>query len=257
VALESDPVIGGASVRGTVTLSGPAPAVGRAVTLSSNKPAVATVPSSITVTAGQTSATFEVATKPVTQTTRVTITAVRRGGVDPRDTLTVNPAPVTLNSLSLSPTSVLEGRTARGTVTLSGPAPAGGIEVRLVSSDRDVATVPSSIRVTAGQTSAGFDVTTKGVDEDTTVTITASHAGVHRPQTLTVMNRRPPKGEKDSKDDADAKRDKDESDAPDLDILLNATAEAPQQLSEGSTSESRRSGGQAFIRPEERPEVRG
>jgi hypothetical protein len=46
-------------------------------------------------------------------------------------------------------------------------------------------------------------------------------------------------------------------DNPLLDTLLDPSAEAPHQLAEGSTSESRRSGGQALIRPEERPEVKG
>src|SRR5262249_33425120 len=44
-------------------------------------------------------------------------------------TLTVNPAPAaaTLSSVSLNPTSVTGGNTSPGTVTLSGPAPSGGL----------------------------------------------------------------------------------------------------------------------------------
>src|SRR5690606_10527167 len=64
--------------------------------------------------------------------------------------------------LSLTPTGTItlnEGRTKQMTVGLSGPAPAGGVEVTLTSLDTGVFTVPAFVTVPAGQTSATFDVT--------------------------------------------------------------------------------------------------
>ena len=57
----------------------------------------------------------------------------------------------TLSSLSVSPSSVVGGlQSSTGTVTLSGPAPAGGAQVTLSSSNTNVARVPASVTVTAG-----------------------------------------------------------------------------------------------------------
>ena len=71
-------VVSGKSSQGTVTLDGPAPSGGAVVSLSSSNTSVATVPSSATVPAGATSATFTVTTKKVTSSTSVTISATYR-----------------------------------------------------------------------------------------------------------------------------------------------------------------------------------
>src|SRR5205085_1280032 len=58
-------VKGGASAAGTVRLSGKAPAGGLTISLASSNPAVASVPASVTVPGGAVSATFAIATSPV------------------------------------------------------------------------------------------------------------------------------------------------------------------------------------------------
>ena len=88
VVLTPDAVTGGTSSRGEVTLSGPAPAGGLAVTLSSNRTAVAEVTTPVRVAEGQLSAPFDFTTKPVTQTAQVEITATR-AGVSQKRQLTV------------------------------------------------------------------------------------------------------------------------------------------------------------------------
>ena len=155
VVLTPDAVTGGTSSRGEVTLSGPAPAGGLAVTLSSNRTAVAEVTTPVRVAEGQLSAPFDVTTKPVTQTAQVEITATR-AGVSQKRQLTVDPAPIALSSLSFEPSAVNERVQVKVTVSLSGPAPAGGIEVELLSSNEGLARVPPSISVAAGQSSANF-----------------------------------------------------------------------------------------------------
>ena len=175
-------VRGGNPSTGTVTLSGQAPVGGAMVTLSSSNTAAATVPASVTVAAGATTATFTVTTSPVASNTSVRISATYRSTTQ-RATLTVN-AP-TMSSLTLSPASVQGGNSSTGTVTLNGPAPAGGIVVTLSSSRTSVATVPASVTVAAGATTATFLIATKTVTSSTSVTITAKR-GTSRTATLTV-----------------------------------------------------------------------
>src|SRR5437016_5512924 len=65
---------------------------------------------------------------------------------------------VSLSSLALNPTTVTGGNSSTGTVTLGGPAPAGGAQIALSSSNTGVASVPSSVAIPAGTTSATFVV---------------------------------------------------------------------------------------------------
>ncbi len=91
-----------------------------------------------------------------------------------------------LSSLTLNPTSVVGGNSSQGTVTLSGAAPPGGAVVNLSSSNTTVATVPPSVTVLAGATSATFTVTTSAVAAPTSVTISATY-GSTQTATLTVL----------------------------------------------------------------------
>jgi hypothetical protein len=95
-------------------------------------------------------------------------------------------APTSLSSLALNPTSVVGGaQSSTGTVTLSGPAPAGGTQV-LLSSNNGAASVPASVTVLAGSSSATFTVSTSVVVTSTPVTVSASFAGLTLTATLTV-----------------------------------------------------------------------
>jgi hypothetical protein len=186
---------GGNSSTGTVTLSGAAPSGGAIVTLSSSNTTAARVPSSVTVAAGATSATFTVSTSAVAVSTTVTISADYSGATRSAS-LTVTPssppAP-TLSSLALNPTSVVGGvQSSTGTVTLSGPAPAGGAVVTLSSSNTAAARAPSSVIVAAGATSASFTVSTSAVAASTSVTISAAYGGATRSASLTVTPAAPP-----------------------------------------------------------------
>ena len=185
-------VTGGTSVVGTATLGGPAPTGGAVVLLSSNS-AAATVPASVTIAAGATSATFAVATSAVTASTQATISA-SYGGTGKTATLTVLPATITsaLTGVSVSPTSVVGGSTVHGTIKLNGPAPDGGAVITLRSSST-TATVPTTVTIPAGATSAMFTVSTKQGNSTTRVTISASYSGVTKSAvlTLTALHRVP------------------------------------------------------------------
>ncbi len=179
-------VVGGLQATGTVTLANPAPAGGAVVTLTTTDATVAPVPASVTVAAGQTTATFTIDTA-VTTTTTVTITAAYQGS-SLGAPLEVDAAPVAIvpTTLTLSPDSVDGGASSTATVTLAGPAPAGGLAVALSSSNA-AAQVPASVTIPANSTSATFTVTTSPVTQQVIATLTASAGGVSVTAPLTVL----------------------------------------------------------------------
>jgi uncharacterized repeat protein (TIGR03803 family) len=97
------------------------------------------------------------------------------------------PAPLpTLTGLTLTPSGVVGGQSSTGRVTLGGPAPSGGAIVALSSSSSLVASVPATVKVPGGATSASFVVSTKRVNRTKTATITASYNSSSVSTTLTV-----------------------------------------------------------------------
>jgi hypothetical protein len=185
VAVDPTSVPAGGSATGTVHLTSAAPTGGALVTLSSSAPSVASVPASVTVPGGATSATFSVTTSAVGAPTPVTITALY-DGVTRTATLTVTPD-LGVAGVSLEPTSVTGGTASTGTVTLTGPAPTGGAVVALSSLLPSVAAVPATVTVAAGLSSATFTVTTFPVAASTGVDISATLSGTTRTATLTVL----------------------------------------------------------------------
>jgi len=173
-------ITGGAPATGTVTLTGAAPTNGAVIPLSSSLSAAA-VPASVTVPAGQTSATFPISTSAVSATAKPTISATYVS-VTKTAALTVNAPGV--SSVTLSPTSVKGGTSSTGTVTLTGIAPAGGLVVSL--SSNKAATVPASVPVPTGSRSAVFTITTSTVKATTSAAITATGGGTKASATLTV-----------------------------------------------------------------------
>jgi hypothetical protein len=185
VSVAPNVVVGGNNATGTAQLSSAAPASGAVVSLGVTGPA--SVPVSVTIPAGATSANFTIATGSVSVATNATITGTY-AGVAKSATLTINPpsASVTLSSLSVNPSVIPNAGTATGTVTLSGSAPTGGVSVALASSNTAAATVPASIVIPAGSSSASFGITAKLVNMRTTVTISASYAGTTKTASLTI-----------------------------------------------------------------------
>jgi hypothetical protein len=188
VSASPNPVVGGNPSTGTVTLTSAAPAGGALVSLSSASSAV-TLPGSVSVSQGATSAMFGITTSVVTTQTLATLSATY-SGLTKTMTFTVNPAAsAALATLSLNPTSVTGGTPATGTVTLTAPAPSGGVIVALSSTKPSLASVPASILVAAGTTSKSFTVTTASTRRNATATISASYAGVTKTATISVTRK--------------------------------------------------------------------
>ncbi len=120
VTLSASQATSGASIQGTVVLSGPAPPAGVNVALSSSSSA-ASVPSSVTVPGGSTSASFTISVGTISSTQTVTITAMY-GGTSSQAMLTVNPQ-TTLADFNGTYDGTYSG--GAGTKKLSGSVSAG------------------------------------------------------------------------------------------------------------------------------------
>jgi len=156
VTLNPTSVTGGVTSTGTVTLAAPAPTGGAVVSLSSSSSA-ATVPLTVTVPAGSTTVNFTVTTQAVGKITTPSITA-SAGSSTVSATLTVNP-PV-LTSLTLTPSFIMiGGMPGMGSITISSPAPAGGLVINL-SDNSSAINEASTVTVPAGATSVSFTFTT-------------------------------------------------------------------------------------------------
>ena len=188
VVLNPSSITGGQSATGTVTLTATAPSGGVAVTLSSANSA-ASVPSSVVIPATSLSANFIVTTTAVTATTVGNIAATY-AGASKSAALSVNPPMAAgLSSLTLSPTTVVGGSSASGTVTLTKAAPAGGVVVNLATSNATRTKVPATVLIPAGAVSKVFTIATTTTKQKTNVSITASYAGVNKSATLTIVRR--------------------------------------------------------------------
>ncbi len=174
-------VRGGQNSTGTVSFTGPAPAGGTVVTLASNN-ANASVPASVKVAAGSSSATFSITTSVVGVQNMATISATF--GTTAQANLTITPPIVT--ALSTSPANLKGGLGSTGTVTISDPAPSGGILVLLSSNNIPVASTVASVTVAAGATTATFAITTHTVSAITGVTFTGTFNGSSQTTVLTV-----------------------------------------------------------------------
>jgi len=157
----------GRTVDLAVQSSTPAPAGGLEVALASSNAAAATVPASVTIAAGSSTATTQVTTVAVGS---ASITAQATDYVNGQATVTVRPTSLNLPAGAL----VAPGLTRSVPLTLSDPAPAGGLVVQLVSSAPATVSVPASLNVPEGQTNINFTLT--GVAAGT-ATVTASASG--------------------------------------------------------------------------------
>ncbi|MCG3150312.1 MAG: hypothetical protein PCFJNLEI_03795 [Verrucomicrobiae bacterium] len=183
VSLPANVTEGAGAVTGTVFVSTPV-TVDFAVALTSSDPTELTVPVGVTVVAGQTQAVF-VATvvndalidgmQAVTVTAHVAGWTDGLASVDVLDNEPVNLV-VTLTGVAREGAGLL---TNAGVVRISGVLPAD-LPVNLVSSDLTELTVPASVTIGAGQTSAVFAVTVVDDSESDgaqSVTVTASAGG--------------------------------------------------------------------------------
>ncbi len=176
--------VGCLSTTATVTLSAPAPPGGAVFAAESNNAAV-TVPGSVTVAQGASTATFAVQTSQVPVDTFVTITLV---GPSPAVTRVSRSFTITPNApTAITATTRVGGNSSgSGTVTMTCAAPPGGLTVNLTSSNTGALTVPATATVAEGATTGAFTFTTGNPATSTAVSVAAIRGGVQRLTTVTV-----------------------------------------------------------------------
>lgn len=175
---------GGQAGTGSVAINGPAGSGGVVVSLSSSTAGIQ-IPSSVTIVPGATSATFPITGNTVSSVTVSIMTAVY-SGVWATSNVTVNPGTlIPLTSFSVSPGLLISGQAATGTIGLSGPAPAGGASVA-ISSNNGAVSVPATVVVPQGSTSATFGLTAGMVAASIQVQLNAAYAGANFPAVVTV-----------------------------------------------------------------------
>lgn len=187
-------IVGNTSNQFLISLSGPAPATGIVLSLSSSNPAVATVPPQQTFFPDGSS--FSTLIIPVTVVGPGT-TVIHAGATPYIPDSTANVTVLGTGTISLpSSVTLAPNQTATFPVTLGTPAPTGGVTVSLSSSDTSRVTItPSIVTVAAGQTTPPIQPTVTGGNYGAAA-INASapgYSGASAPvQVTTTMNFAPP-----------------------------------------------------------------
>jgi hypothetical protein len=167
LTLAENAVPGGLPVLGLITLTVAAPPGGVSVALSSSS-ASATVPPSVTVPEGSTLQTFEIDTINSPPTAAATITATY-AATSRTAALTVTGYPV-VTGVTCSPSNPPGGTSVDCAGTLAAPAPRGGWQLALTSSDAS-AMLPDSLTIPEAGAAFQFTVTTTAVTSATTVLV--------------------------------------------------------------------------------------
>ena len=157
------------------------------VNLSSDDSSEATVPASVTILDGQTSANFTITAQDdavADGTQNVTITAASAGNPDETASLDITDDEVAALTLAIVATTVSEsdGTSATTATVTRNTDTTSELIVNLSSNDTSEATVPATATIAAGQTSSpSFSINAiddSTVDGTQTVTVTASFSGL-------------------------------------------------------------------------------
>jgi hypothetical protein len=169
--------------KGALTLNVAAPVGGLTVGLVSSEPLLAVpVPDEIPVAGDALAPTvpFYLQVNPAGATTPVTITASVEGSSIPFKfkVLAGGPPNVVVESLTVSPSTVIGGADSFGHFTLASAVGAGGGNIEVSSSDTTVATVPATVPLAAGATGGQFTIQTKGLQQPTPVKSVTISTGI-------------------------------------------------------------------------------
>lgn len=188
VTLAKNPLYSGDTTVVAVQLTAAVPAGGATIVMNSSNPAAVPVPATISMPGNTAWTQFQVQAGQVTAPTPVTLTATLNSNSASAQ-FTVQPP--SLQSLTISPSTISGGAQPQGIVMLNGQAPAGGAVVALTSNSPSV-TPPPSVLVEAGSFSASFPIPTNAVTANTAATITASYAGGSAQAQVTLTPQQPP-----------------------------------------------------------------
>lgn len=186
ISVKPNPMTSGGTSIGTISLNKAASGGGLLVSLECSSPIV-TVPGSVTVAAGASSATFSISAGAVKTVTKATLKGTDPTGKSMEASLTINIPSVRLTELSVSPTDVAAPTPSTGTVTLSEAAPQGGFSVGLSTTSPSV-TIPESVTVVEGSKKGTFAITTHPSKSAATATIAGLDANGFTATAKLVVN---------------------------------------------------------------------
>ncbi len=178
-SISPDRMQGGFDTRASVGLDAPAPVGGILVEVVSDNSSFASVPANVTVPHGAQTHLFAVTTYPVNVEKTVNITA-KIGQTQIRRPLTVLP-PAPVGNIRFEPSSINAGQPSTGTLTLSDPAPEGGVSVALFktttpASAENSIQIPNVAIVPAGSRIGTFTVTTTNTPGGKTVVVRCTNS---------------------------------------------------------------------------------
>jgi hypothetical protein len=183
LTLDSSNAPPGGSVTATVSLNAPAASGGVTVSFTTTDATLVPAPQTLVIPEGQIAVSFTLPTSPNTLTNFMTAPAsatvtAHTGFSASSATLTVAPAtpPDPVASVSFNPANISPGDSATGSITLSQPAPAGGVIVNFLSESPAIVATPASVVVPAGQTAATFPIAANPILPSVTPVTVVIHA---------------------------------------------------------------------------------
>lgn len=184
IALDPALLIGGGTARATVTLTQPAPVGGARVLLTATPSDRVTLPESVLVPEGATRVTVPLVTRAVGVETAAEITATLGGGAE---TASLTLLPPAVQAVLLRPNVSRVNRLINVIVILEGPAPAGGVELRVTSDRPELIDMPATISIPEGAREITFRVTAHPATVNTPVQVHVASGGGARAATLTLL----------------------------------------------------------------------
>ncbi|MDP9159563.1 MAG: hypothetical protein M3O09_04960 [Acidobacteriota bacterium] len=180
-------VVGSFSSTGTVHLLGVSPAGGITVQVSSGNSSVD--PAAVFIPAGANAASYSEGTHSVASTINATL-STKVGAYSATGGLTL--LPPTPLSVFVSPITVRGGFATTGRVTLNAPAAVNtSVALTVVSGGAAIASMPASVVVPAGFTTATFAIQTKAITSTTQVKISAAANAATKYYSFTVLANTP------------------------------------------------------------------
>lgn len=176
-----NPVVGGMTSQGTVTLNDPAPTGGQVVGLVYEGPISG--PASVTVPTGQSNAVFVINTQNVPNPVDAFVTAEMNGAEVRRK---LNLRKLTIQEISVSPDPAPNATNAVGTVVLNGPATSPTVVSLSFSPSNRFAVAPSSVTIPTGASQAQFSFRSEAYNPGFTATVTGILNGVAWPEVFEV-----------------------------------------------------------------------
>ncbi|CAN1497120.1 hypothetical protein MCEMSE15_00376 [Fimbriimonadaceae bacterium] len=183
VSFPTSGLAGGKPITGTVTLAS-AQSADRTVGLESDNAALS-VPATVTVPAGATTATFVAQSSQVGTDANVTVSTTGTGVISGSTSLTIRS--VRVGSITIAQDQFSEHGSSSVTVALQSIAPPGGLLVALTNSNPSAIYCPATVLVPEGQSKVSFFIFGSAVNVATTVSIEATPSFGGKVDTIQVL----------------------------------------------------------------------